>query len=63
MNPALIAELIRWMALVPGAINVVTETVTAVRALLERDTPPTDAELEALVNKIKSNHENLPLPE
>jgi hypothetical protein len=63
MNPALLGELIRWMALVPGAINVVSETVAAVRALLERDTPPTDEELEALVNKIKSNHENLPLPE
>lgn len=63
MNPVLIAELIRWMALVPGAINVVTEMVTAVRALLERDTPPTDEELEALVNKIKTNHENLPIPE
>lgn len=63
MNPALIAELIRWMALVPGAINVVTEITAAVRELLARDTPPTDAELEALVQKIKTNHENLPLPE
>ena len=63
MNPALIAELIRWMTLVPGAINVVTEITAAVRELLARDTPPTDAELEALVQKIKTNHENLPLPE
>lgn len=63
MNPALIAELIRWMALVPGAINVVTEITAAVRELLARNTPPTDAELEALVQKIKTNHENLPLPE
>ena len=63
MNPALIAELIRWMALVPGAITVVTEITTAVRELLARDTPPTDAELEALVQKIKTNHEHLPIPE
>lgn len=63
MNPALIADLIRWMALVPGAINVVSEAVVAVKTLLERDTPPSDEELAALVDKIKTNHENLPIPE
>lgn len=63
MNPTIIADVIRYMALIPGAINVVQEAVTAVRQLLEANEPPTDEQLAALVQKIKDNHENLPVPE
>jgi hypothetical protein len=64
MNPALISELIRWMALVPGAINVVSETVAAVQSLLlKRDGAPTDEEIKALVDRIVAQHDALPVPE
>lgn len=63
MNPTIIADVIRYMALIPGAINVVQEAVTAVRQLLEANEPPTDEQLAALAQKIKDNHENLPVPE
>lgn len=64
MNPQLFASLIQYMALIPGAIDVVSHAVQAVRDLLARgDSAPTDEEIEALVNRIIANHEALPKPE
>jgi len=63
MNPVLIAQLIQYMALVPGAISVVKSTITEVQKLREGGKAPTDAQLKALVDKMQEAHNNLPKPE
>jgi hypothetical protein len=64
MSPELFAKLIQYMALVPGAIEVVSKAVQAVKDLLARGGQvPTDEEIADLVNQIVANHEALPKPE
>lgn len=63
MSPVLIAQLIQYMALVPGAISVVKGTIAEVQKLREGGKAPTDAQLKALVDKMQAAHEALPKPE
>lgn len=63
MTPELLAKIIQYMALVPGAISVVEGTVSAVKELLKGDSAPTDAQIEELVNRIMAQHNALPVPE
>lgn len=62
MNPILLAQLLQYLAFVPDAISIVSNTIEEVKKLREKG-EVTQADLEALTTKIVSQHEMLPTPE
>lgn len=62
MNPVLIGQLLTYLAFVPDAISIVSNTVDAVKKLKEKGEVTQD-DLDALAARILSQHEELPKPE
>lgn len=62
MNPALLGQLLPYLALAPQAIEIVSDIIEQVKQLRSQG-PVTHEALELLAAKIQANHSALPVPE
>lgn len=61
MNPALLGQLLPYLAYAPDAIDVTLKIVNRVKEMLAAG-PITDEMLEALAVELREGHEALPKP-
>lgn len=63
MNPAKLAELLGYLALVPTAIPIAMDVINTVRSMINNGEEVTDDVITALVDEAVRNHAALPTPE
>lgn len=65
MNPALIGQILQYaIQYGPAGVQVITSIIQGYKKISANGTRvPTDAELKALVDRIQSQHDQLPVPE
>lgn len=62
MNPAKLAELLGYLALVPTAIPIAMDVINTVRSMINNGEEVTDNVISELVNEAVRNHAALPTP-
>lgn len=62
MNPALVLQVLQWVAVVPQGLAIINEALAEYKKLSSQG-EVSDAQLQALADRIVAQHAMLPKPE